>query len=54
MTATDERLSLASDYWTLATVPPRVVVRDGVRLDIDHAARVLAARWAQQQEAPAL
>lgn len=49
---TDTRLPLTSEYWVLATPPRQIVTRDGVRLDIDHAARVLAARWAQQQTAP--
>ena len=44
----DERLSLTSDYWIVATPPRRIVTRDGVRLDVDHAARVLLARqWAE-------
>lgn len=50
----DERLALTSDYWIVASPPRRVVTRDGVRLDLDHAARVLAARlWAEQQTANA-
>lgn len=49
---TDARLPLKGDYWVVAALPRQTVTRDGVRLDIDHAARVLAARWARDGYMP--